>query len=168
MIAINNADPLIDQYSNINDVKRLKPGLLRRTVEWFKYYKVPDGKPANKFAFNEEFKEQSFAVEVVKRAHESWKQLISKEKDNAGISLVNTTVQSSSDKVDPDTAKAEVDQNPELAAAASLPDTINNQFYIPAWLIRDINNKDHFCGTKDCENVGELFNFSHIECIEPN
>lgn len=43
---------------DISDVKRLKPGLLEATVDWFKWYKVPDGKPENKFAFNEEFKDK--------------------------------------------------------------------------------------------------------------
>lgn len=135
VIAINTADPAISEYSNINDVERLKPGLLRRTVEWFKYYKVPDGKPANQFAFNEEFRDQSFAVEIVKHTHLSWQQLIKKEVDNAGISLVNTTVESSSDKVDKSAAQAVVDENPGLTAAVELPNTINNQFYISAWSI---------------------------------
>ena len=29
---------------------------LQATYEWFKYYKVPDGKPVNNFAFNGEAK----------------------------------------------------------------------------------------------------------------
>lgn len=132
VIAINTADPSIDEYSNINDVERLKPGLLRRTVEWFKHYKVPDGKPINKFAFNEEFKDQSFALEVVKHTHASWKQLIDKKRDDGGISLVNTTIKSSSDKVDSVAAQALVDENPKLTAAAKQPHTINNQYYISA------------------------------------
>ena len=40
VIAINMSDPNISEYSNIQDVERMKPGLLKRTVEWFKYYKV--------------------------------------------------------------------------------------------------------------------------------
>ena len=132
MIAINTADPSISEYSNINDVERLKPGLLRRTVEWFKYYKVPDGKPVNKFAFNETFKDQGFALEVVNHTHASWKQLINKERDNAGISLANTTVESSSDKIDSAAAKAVLEEHLQLTASANLPDTINDQFYISA------------------------------------
>lgn len=37
---------------------RLKPGYLEATVDWFRRYKVPDGKPENKFAFNDEFKDK--------------------------------------------------------------------------------------------------------------
>ena len=34
------------------------------TVEWFKIYKMPDGKPENKFAFDGEFKDADFAHKV--------------------------------------------------------------------------------------------------------
>lgn len=44
--------------SDISDVTRLKPGYLEATVEWFRKYKVPDGKPENCFAFNEGFKDK--------------------------------------------------------------------------------------------------------------
>lgn len=44
--------------SDISDVERLKPGYLEATVDWFRRYKVPDGKPENKFAFNDEFKDK--------------------------------------------------------------------------------------------------------------
>ncbi len=39
-------------------MKRLKPGYLEATVDWFRRYKVPDGKPENQFAFNGEFKDK--------------------------------------------------------------------------------------------------------------
>lgn len=44
--------------SDIADVQRLKPNYLESTVDWFRMYKVPDGKPENKFAFNNEFKDK--------------------------------------------------------------------------------------------------------------
>ena len=43
---------------DISDVKRLKPGYLDATVDWFRRYKVPDGKPENQFGFNGEFKDK--------------------------------------------------------------------------------------------------------------
>lgn len=36
----------------------MKPGYLEATVDWFRRYKVPDGKPENQFAFNGEFKDK--------------------------------------------------------------------------------------------------------------
>lgn len=46
--------------ADISDVQRLKPGYLEATVDWFRRYKVPDGKPENQFAFNGEFKDKVF------------------------------------------------------------------------------------------------------------
>lgn len=48
------------QRSDIDDIQRLKPGYLEATVDWFRRYKVPDGKPENQFAFNEEFKDKVY------------------------------------------------------------------------------------------------------------
>ena len=45
------------------------------TVEWFKIYKMPDGKPVNEFAFNSEPKNKEFAENIIAGCHESWKKL---------------------------------------------------------------------------------------------
>lgn len=42
----------------MEDVRKIRPGHLEATVEWFKKYKVPDGKPENQFGFNEEFQDK--------------------------------------------------------------------------------------------------------------
>ena len=34
-------------------------------MEWFKIYKMPDGKPANEFAFNAEPKNKEFAEKII-------------------------------------------------------------------------------------------------------
>ncbi|KAF6716486.1 Inorganic pyrophosphatase [Oryzias melastigma] len=70
--------------ADISDVQRLKPGYLEATVDWFRRYKVPDGKPENQFAFNGEFKDEDFAIEVIKNTHNFWKALISQQ-SNAGL-----------------------------------------------------------------------------------
>lgn len=49
------------------------PGFLAATVEWFRVYKIPDGKPPNEFAFNAEAKPRDFALEVIEETHEHWK-----------------------------------------------------------------------------------------------
>ncbi|XP_045140259.1 inorganic pyrophosphatase 2, mitochondrial [Echinops telfairi] len=56
VIAINVNDPEASKIHDINDVKKYKPGYLEATLNWFRLYKVPEGKPENKFAFNGEFK----------------------------------------------------------------------------------------------------------------
>jgi inorganic pyrophosphatase len=41
---------------DIEDVEKHLPGLIRATNEWFRIYKIPDGKPENVFAFSGEAK----------------------------------------------------------------------------------------------------------------
>lgn len=66
IITIDNNDPLASQLNDINDVEKHFPGLLKASVEWFKIYKIPDGKPENQFAFNGEAKNAAFATNIVK------------------------------------------------------------------------------------------------------
>lgn len=42
-------------FAGIEDVRRTRPGHLEATVDWLRKYKMPDGKPENKFGFNEQF-----------------------------------------------------------------------------------------------------------------
>ncbi|XP_016141030.1 inorganic pyrophosphatase-like [Sinocyclocheilus grahami] len=56
VIVINVEDPEAEDFNDIEDVRRLKPGFLQATLDCFWMYKVPDGKPENQFAFNAEFK----------------------------------------------------------------------------------------------------------------
>ncbi|KAJ1925623.1 Inorganic pyrophosphatase [Tieghemiomyces parasiticus] len=76
IIAIDVNDPLASKLHDIEDVERHMPGLLRATNEWFRIYKIPDGKPENSFAFNGEAKNQAFAHNVIKETHEAWKRLM--------------------------------------------------------------------------------------------
>lgn len=66
-------------FLDIKDIEKHFPGLLKATVEWLKIYKIPDGKPENKFAFNGEPKDTEFALKIVSDAHEYWKGLLQKE-----------------------------------------------------------------------------------------
>jgi inorganic pyrophosphatase len=43
---------------DIDDVKTHFPELIRATHHWFKIYKMPDGKPANHFAFDGQCKDK--------------------------------------------------------------------------------------------------------------
>lgn len=51
IIAIDIKDPLSSKLNNIDDVEVYLPGLLQATNDWFRVYKVPDGKPLNSLAF---------------------------------------------------------------------------------------------------------------------
>ena len=76
MIGIDINDPMAAEINDIEDVETKMPGRLAATVEWFKIYKMPDGKPANEFAFNGEFKNAEFAKNVIDKLHEQWKGLM--------------------------------------------------------------------------------------------
>uniref|UniRef100_A0A8C7AI92 inorganic diphosphatase n=1 Tax=Neovison vison TaxID=452646 RepID=A0A8C7AI92_NEOVI len=92
IIAINVNDPEASKFHDIDDVKKYKPGYLEATLNWFKFYKVPEGKPENQFAFNGEFKNKAFALEVIKSTHECWKTLLMKKCDGGAISCTNVQV----------------------------------------------------------------------------
>uniref|UniRef100_A0A3Q3WKL0 inorganic diphosphatase n=1 Tax=Mola mola TaxID=94237 RepID=A0A3Q3WKL0_MOLML len=92
VMVINTDDPEAADFNNIADVRRLRPGYLEATVDWFRRYKVPDGKPENQFAFDGEFKDRDFAVKTVKSTHEFWKALISKKTDAGELNCMNTSV----------------------------------------------------------------------------
>lgn len=61
-IVIDIKDPLAAELTDIEDVERCFPGLLDGTKRWFKTYKVPDGKPTNKFALSEECKNKEHVI----------------------------------------------------------------------------------------------------------
>eukprot|EP00887_Chlorella_sp_A99_P003507 scaffold7.g3507.t1 len=54
IIAINVDDPKAAVVNDVEDVEREFPGEIQKVLEWFRDYKIPDGKPANK-ALNREF-----------------------------------------------------------------------------------------------------------------
>ncbi len=45
--------------------------------EWFRWYKVPSGKPLNAFEYNEMCLSRAFAAEVIQETHEEWENLVS-------------------------------------------------------------------------------------------
>ncbi len=61
------------------------PGFMSATVEWFRIYKIPDGKPPNEFAFNGEAKPREFALEVIEETHEHWKKMVAGQVDCHGV-----------------------------------------------------------------------------------
>src|SRR5436190_9311613 len=62
VIVIDINDPLAHKLNDIEDVERHLPGLLRATNEWFRIYKIPDGKPENQFAFSGECKNKKYEI----------------------------------------------------------------------------------------------------------
>ncbi|KAH8152565.1 uncharacterized protein LAJ45_03406 [Morchella importuna] len=101
VIVIDVNDPLAPKLNDIEDVERHLPGLLRATNEWFRIYKIPDGKPENQFAFSGECKNKKYATDVIRECAEAWEKLITGKSDPNQISLTNLTVsQSGAHRVD--------------------------------------------------------------------
>lgn len=62
VIVVDVNDPLASKLNDVEDVERHLPGLLRATNEWFRIYKIPDGKPENQFAFTGECKNKRYVI----------------------------------------------------------------------------------------------------------
>ncbi|KAG8825297.1 Inorganic pyrophosphatase [Serendipita sp. 401] len=100
VIVVDVNDPLASKLNDIEDVERHLPGLIRATNEWFRIYKIPDGKPENTFAFSGEAKNKKYATEIIHECHEAWRRLAvtgeSPAKTNTyDLSILNTTVENS-------------------------------------------------------------------------
>lgn len=55
LVGIDVRDPRAASINTLEDVEKHMRGYLAATVEWFRIYKIPAGKPENKFAFDGEF-----------------------------------------------------------------------------------------------------------------
>ncbi|XP_020256306.1 soluble inorganic pyrophosphatase 6, chloroplastic-like [Asparagus officinalis] len=52
IVAISLDDPKASLVNDVNDVEKHFPGTLTAIRDWFRDYKIPDGKPANKFGLD--------------------------------------------------------------------------------------------------------------------
>jgi inorganic pyrophosphatase len=80
VIAIDAGDPWAPLLDDIADLEREWPNCVSAVREWFRDYKVADGKPQNKFGLNEECKGKEYAMQVVEECNEAWLKLLSGEK----------------------------------------------------------------------------------------
>lgn len=76
IFVVDLADPLAEKLNDISDLEIHCPGLIDSTREWFKCYKIPDGKPANHFAFDGQVRDRTFAIKIVEETAGAWKRLI--------------------------------------------------------------------------------------------
>ncbi|XP_016144406.1 inorganic pyrophosphatase 2, mitochondrial isoform X2 [Sinocyclocheilus grahami] len=129
VIVINVEDPEAEDFNDIEDVRRLKPGFLQATLDWFRMYKVPDGKPENQFAFDGEFKNRDFAIKTVKDTHSFWKALISKKTDAGELRCMSTCVSDSPFCCSAGEAQAVVDSARPYGAAEPVPSSADKWFY---------------------------------------
>ncbi|KAI0224974.1 Inorganic pyrophosphatase [Massospora cicadina] len=134
IIAIDINDPLAPKLNDIEDVERHLPGLLRATVEWFRIYKIPDGKPENQFAFSGEAKNKKYATDIVQETHQHWLNLISGQtpaKTAAyDLSVVNTTVEFSKFKVAHDDPQVKAIPAAKIEPPHPIDPSVDKWFFI--------------------------------------
>ncbi|XP_014796627.1 PREDICTED: inorganic pyrophosphatase 2, mitochondrial isoform X1 [Calidris pugnax] len=131
IIAIGVDDPEAQKIHDIDDVKKHKPGYLEATVDWFRLYKVPDGKPENQFAFNGEFKNKDFAVEIIKSTHECWKALLHKKADGGNIKCTNVLVSGSPFCCSEEDARSIVQSAPVPVNGDSVSSEVDSWHFFP-------------------------------------
>ncbi|RAL02926.1 inorganic diphosphatase IPP1 [Aspergillus ibericus CBS 121593] len=95
VIVIDINDPLAPKLNDVEDVERHLPGLLRATNEWFRIYKIPDGKPENQFAFSGECKNKNlrYAFDVIRECADAWEKLISGKSPRGEISIATSVAE---------------------------------------------------------------------------
>lgn len=81
VVTIDAEDKWAPFLNDIDDVEKLLPGTLSAIREWFRTYKIPDGKPPNVFGLDEKFMDKHYALEIIKECNHAWKDLITGEKE---------------------------------------------------------------------------------------
>jgi len=89
VVVIDLNDPLANKLNDVEDIEKHMPGKLKEVFTFLRDYKIPDGKPANHFAFEGELKNKKFAIEVIEETNKEWKSLLASA--SSKIQIVNTT-----------------------------------------------------------------------------
>lgn len=75
VFCISVDDPFAPRINSLEDLDSLFPNMISTVREWFRVYKTADGKPENKFGFNERAMDREFAIKTIDETHEFWKTL---------------------------------------------------------------------------------------------
>eukprot|EP00592_Proboscia_alata_P022521 CAMPEP_0194424354 /NCGR_PEP_ID=MMETSP0176-20130528/23623_1 /TAXON_ID=216777 /ORGANISM="Proboscia alata, Strain PI-D3" /LENGTH=1098 /DNA_ID=CAMNT_0039234061 /DNA_START=232 /DNA_END=3525 /DNA_ORIENTATION=+ len=71
ILCIALSDPDADKIHTTDDLERVKPGTMKRLVDWLKRYKTSDGKPENKLAQEEPTSVQE-ALAIIRETNIRW------------------------------------------------------------------------------------------------
>ncbi|KAK8961757.1 hypothetical protein KSP40_PGU020931 [Platanthera guangdongensis] len=87
IVAISLNDPRASLLNDMNDVEIHFPGTLTAIRNWFRDYKIPDGKPANQFGLGNKPVNKDYALKVIMETNESWAKLIKRSIPSGQLSL---------------------------------------------------------------------------------
>jgi nucleosome-remodeling factor subunit len=130
VLAIDTRDPLAEKLNDIDDIQTHMPGFIAATVEWFKIYKMPDGKPANEFAFDGRPKDREFALGVVAECNEQWKAMMKKDGDDPESVKRACTQFECASKINADAAKAILSEEPVTADDVELDTVVDKNHFV--------------------------------------
>ena len=82
----------LKKFHVINNVKTFKPTYLEATLNWLRLYKILNGKPEKKFAYNGEIKNKAFTHVDINSARECWEAELRNKCDQGAISCINVFV----------------------------------------------------------------------------
>ncbi|XP_010527173.1 PREDICTED: soluble inorganic pyrophosphatase 6, chloroplastic-like [Tarenaya hassleriana] len=88
IVAISLDDPKAHLVNDVDDVEKHFPGTLTAIREWFRDYKIPDGKPANMFGLGNKPANKDYALKVIHETNESWAKLVKRSVPAGDLSLV--------------------------------------------------------------------------------
>ncbi|KAG0577491.1 hypothetical protein KC19_5G160300 [Ceratodon purpureus] len=88
VVAISVDDPKADLVNSVEDVEKHFPGTLTAIRDWFRDYKIPDGKPANKFGLGNKAADKEYALKVIAETNEAWAKLVKRSVPAGELSLV--------------------------------------------------------------------------------
>ncbi|KAM0951590.1 putative inorganic diphosphatase [Dioscorea sansibarensis] len=88
VVAISLDDPRASLVNDVDDVEKHFPGTLTAIRDWFRDYKIPDGKPANKFGLGNKAANKDYALKVITETNESWAKLVRRSVPAGELSLV--------------------------------------------------------------------------------
>ncbi|OMO57475.1 Inorganic pyrophosphatase [Corchorus olitorius] len=88
IVAISLDDPRAPLVNDVDDVEKHFPGTLLAIRDWFRDYKIPDGKPANKFALGNKAANKDYALKVINETNDSWAKLVKRSIPAGDLSLL--------------------------------------------------------------------------------
>lgn len=87
IVAISLNDPRASLLNDMIDIETHFPGTLTAIRNWFRDYKIPDGKPANQFGLGNKPVNKDYALKVITETNESWAKLIKRSVPAGQLSL---------------------------------------------------------------------------------
>ncbi|MCO5557308.1 hypothetical protein L7F22_010869 [Adiantum nelumboides] len=85
IIALSANDPKADLVNYADNVEKHFPGTLMAIRDWFRDYKIPEGKPANKFGLGNKAAGKDYALKVISETNNFWASLVKRLDVAAGV-----------------------------------------------------------------------------------